>query len=82
MYGWSHHEPLEMTAGEKLRAKLEVYWNPSDLMPHDFSVVVLAEQSPVRIVLDDHRESEHFPTYTLSENVTRLSGDKIEDGSD
>ena len=52
------------------------------MMPHDFSVVVLAEKSPVRIVLDEQRESESFPTYTLSENVTKLSGDRIEDDSD
>ena len=82
MDGWSHHEPLDMSAGEKLRAQLQAYWSDGDLMPHDFSVVVLAEKSPVRIVLDDQRESESFPTYRLSENVTRLSGEKIEDDSD
>lgn len=62
-----------MEVGEKLLATLKVYWSPSDLMPHHFSVVVYAEKSPVRIVLDGGGESKYFPTYKLSENVTRLS---------
>ena len=40
MYGYSHFEPLEMKAGQKLDADLQVYWSDSDLMPHDFSIVV------------------------------------------
>jgi|Transcript_31737 hypothetical protein len=74
LYGNSHHEPLQMKAGEKLRAVYEIYFAPDDLMPHDFSVVVQAEKSAVKIYMDNSRESEVFPTYKLSENVVRLTG--------
>jgi hypothetical protein len=53
MYGHSHFEPLEMKAGEKLDTNLQVYWSDSDLMPHDFSIVVQAEKSPVKIDLNE-----------------------------
>ena len=39
-------------------------------MPHDYSVVVWAEKSPVQIEANHQHNSETFPNYKMSDNVT------------
>jgi len=75
MWGASHAEPLIMQAGEKLNIEVEVKWAPEDLLPHDFSVVVQAEKSPVTMTIKHDHQSEQFPNFKLSENVKLIGLD-------
>ena len=59
-----------MEAGESLGLLLQAYWSPEDLLPHDFSIVVWAEKSPVAMNVRAHNhQSKSFPNYKLSDNV-------------
>ena len=58
-----------MSAGEKVRIDIEAFWAPEDLMPHDLSVVVQAEKSPVNIIVEHDHESGHFPNYKINPDV-------------
>lgn len=49
-----------MSAGESLRARLIVEFDKNDLRPHDASVVVQAEKSPVKIEITG-KENQKFP---------------------
>lgn len=69
MYGYSHHMPYEMKAGETLGATLQAFWAATDLTAHDLSVVVQAEKSPVTIQMEHDHESSSFPNFTLSDSV-------------
>lgn len=58
-----------MSAGETLRASFIVDFDEKDLRPHDASIVVQAEKSPVKITIEG-KESQKFPQYKLSPDVT------------
>ena len=58
-----------MQAGEKLDIRVEAKWSQEDLLPHDFSIVVFAEKSPVVMSVDHDHDGEHFPNFKLSPNV-------------
>ena len=72
-----------MNAGFPYEINLEMYWAPEDLLPHDYSVVIWAEKSKVSMTVDHDHESENFPNYKLSSDVTLigLDGEPIIDGS-
>ena len=48
-----------MSAGETLGATVQAYFDAADMRAHDFSIVVVAEKTPVKItVIDSDQESE------------------------
>lgn len=51
LWGQNHADPVKMSAGEKFNIDVKAMWSDEDLMPHDFSVVVWAEKSPVKMVI-------------------------------
>ena len=70
-WGPKHYEAIEMIAGEQLDVTVEVTFGTNDLLPSDYSLVVWATEEPVSITVSNHSgNSEHFPTYKMSENVS------------
>ena len=70
-----HDEPRQVKAGDKFDMRVEAYWAPQDLVPHDYSVVVWATVAHVTLTVEHGQQSEHFPNYKLSDNVTLYGRD-------
>ena len=61
--GYAHAPGFKVKAGETIEVSASVFWGDEDLMPHDFSIVVWAEKSPVELEANRAEENEHFPVY-------------------
>lgn len=81
---YNHAEPLVLEKDETLKVYVSMIWHEEDLMPHDYSVVVWAEKSPVQIESSHDHDSQTFPNFQLSDSVTLygLDGKIIESVDD
>lgn len=70
LFGSYHYETVHLAAGEEISLNIKTYFDSSEYLPSDYSVVVWASEEAVDIdVITQNVESEHFPNYKMSDSV-------------
>ena len=68
-----HAKSYEMFAGQAIEVMSKVYFDPNDLLPSDYSVVVWAEKQEVNMTSQGSDVNSPFPFFELDKSIKQYN---------